>query len=300
MSGGTGACPLGGRMEFNMKKPYISGDWRVLFRPTKNGNYVNDHTIVIGSDKKWHLFGITSFEGIPSCERYFVHGVGESLDGEFAEVGRSIDRGTLAWAPCVINKGENYYMFYGPSPTSLAVSFDMYEWFGTSVTLNNEPLMGAHRDHFVLKLSENEYLMYVVGVYDKKGAVSCFSSSDLLSWNFEGFALTSGNEAPLTPAWGAFESPYVVKKDGRFYLFTTYTDCSRENYNDTLVFVSDDPRCFGEYNGGVGGAIPITKLGAHAPEILEVDGRYFITTCGWNSQDIPHRGAVSIAPLDWK
>ncbi len=283
-----------------MKIPYLSGEWRILFQPSKHGNYVNDHTIVMGPDSQWHLFGITGFEGKPSYERYFVHGVGKSLEGEFVEVGRSIDRGTLAWAPCVIRKDEIYYMFYGPSPTSLAVSFDLYEWFGTNVTLNREPLMGAHRDHFVLRLAENEYLMYVVGIHNRRGAISCFSSSDLLTWNFECFALTSGTEAPLTPAWGAFESPYIVKKDGLYYLFVTYTDSKEETYQNTLVFCSDNPKCFGEYNGEVGGAMPIARLKAHAPEILEVNGQYFITTCGWNSRAIPHRGAVSIAPLRWK
>ena len=283
-----------------MKKPVISGEWKVLFQPIKNGNYVNDHTIVKGSDGNWHLYGITSFEGKPNFERYFVHGVGECLDTPFREVGRSIDTGTLAWAPCVIEHGENYFMFYGPSPTSLAVSFDMYEWFGTNVTLKNEPLMGAHRDHFVLKTGENDYLMYVVGVHKKRGAVSCFSSHDLLNWNFEGFALTSGEKAPLNPAWGAMESPYVVKKDGLYYLFITYTDSSRDTYNDTLVFCSEDPKSFGEYNGSSDGAIPVTKLYAHAPEIIEENGKYYITTCGWNTRPTPHKGAVSVAELDWE
>ena len=283
-----------------MKKPRIVGDWKILFKPEKNGNYVNDHTVVIGTDGKFHLYGITSFEGKPAQERYFVHGVGESLDEPFEEVGRSIDRGTLAWAPCVINKGEIYYMFHGPSPTSLAVSFDMYEWFGTNVFLKDEPLMGAHRDHFVLKVSEDEYLMYVVGVHQKRGAVSCFSSKDLITWQFEKFALTSGENAPLKPAWGAFESPFVVKKDGLYYLFITYTDCSKETYNNTFVFCSEDPKSFGEYNGDADGAKPISILQAHAPEIIENDGIFYITTCGWNSRPNPNKGSVSIARLGWE
>ena len=151
-----------------MKIPCIAGEWRVLFRPEKNGNYVNDHTIVCGPDQKWHLYGITSMTGRPSDERYFVHGVGENLYTPFREVGRSIDKGTLAWSPCVIEREQNYYMFYGPSPTSLAVSFDMYEWFGHTVTLQNEPLMAAHRDHFVLRPDNGTYLMYVSGIYQQK------------------------------------------------------------------------------------------------------------------------------------
>ncbi|MBQ8511712.1 MAG: hypothetical protein IJ497_03790 [Clostridia bacterium] len=280
-----------------MKIPYISGDWRVLFKPEKNGNYVNDHCVVMGADGKWHLYGITSFAANSYNERYFVHGVGDSLDAPFTEVGRSVDRGTLAWAPCVIEKDGNYFMFYGPSPTQLAVSFDMYEWFGTHVTLKNEPLMGAHRDHFVLRLDDGSYLMYIVGVHDRKGAVSCFRSSDLLTWEFDGFALTSGDDAPLRPGWGAMESPFVVKKDGLYYLFVTYTDCSDETYNDTLVFASENPHRFGVYNGG---NEPITHLYAHAGEVLEVNGEYFITTCGWTGKPMPHPGCVSIAPLSWK
>ena len=58
-----------------MKVPSISGDWKILFKPEKNGNYVNDHSIVIGSDGKWHLYGIISFESVASCERYFAHGL---------------------------------------------------------------------------------------------------------------------------------------------------------------------------------------------------------------------------------
>lgn len=283
-----------------MKIPYISDSWKILFQPQQYGNYVNDHTIVKGADGNWHLYGITSHGGHSWEERYFVHGSGESLHSTFAEVGKSIDRGTLAWAPCVIRKDENYYMFYGPSPTSLAVSFDMNEWYGYNVVLQNEPPMAAHRDHFVLQIEDNKYLMYVVGVHNKKGAVSCFSSCDLLTWDFAGFALTSGDAAPLKPGWGAMESPFVVKKDGLYYLFITYTDSSDETYNDTLVFCSDDPLRFGEYNGGIGGAKPITKLSAHAPEIIEENGEYFITTCGWRDKPVANKGCVSIAPLAWK
>ena len=103
----------------------------------------------------------------------------------------------------------------------------------------------------------------------------------------------------LLPVGGAFESPFVVKKDGLYYLFVTYTDCADENYNDTLVFCSEDPKNFGRYNGTAEGTKPITKLMAHAPEVLLENGEYYITTCGWNSSPTPNKGAVSIARLEW-
>ncbi|MBR2388778.1 MAG: hypothetical protein IKB02_08435 [Clostridia bacterium] len=282
-----------------MKKPFISGEWKILFKPEKYGNYVNDHSIVKDSDDKWHLFGITSFGGGAYNEKYFVHGVGDSLDAPMAEVQKTIDCGTPAWAPCIIGKDGNYYMFYGPSPTSLAVSFELYEWFGYPVTLKNEPPMAAHRDHFVIKVCD-EYLMYVSGIKEKKGAISLFSSKDLLSWEFCDFALTSGDNAPLRCPWGAMESPFVVEKDGFFYLFVTYTDSSLDTYNNTLVFVSDDPKNFGQYDGENSGAAPIARIKAHAPEIIKDGDKYFITTCGWNNKGIPHEGCVSIAELKWK
>lgn len=285
-----------------MKIPYIKTNWRVLLRPQINGKYVNDHCLFKAHDGNYHLFGITSFEGGAPNERYFVHGVTSSLDTEMTEChDRAIDRGTLAWAPCVVRtEGDYYYMLYGPSPTSLSVSFDLHEWCNHTVTLNNEPLFSAHRDHFVLRMDDGSYLMYVVGTKDKRSCVSLFKSSNLIAWDFCGYALTSGECAELNPPWGAMESPFIVKRDSLYYLFITYTDCSKENYHNTLVFVSSDPYCFGEYNGGVSGAIPITTLHAHAPEIIEEKGKYYITTCGWLSYETPNEGCVSIAELDWK
>lgn len=285
-----------------MKIPYIAGAWKILFKPKKTGSYINDHSLFKAHDGNYHLFGITSFEGGATNERYFAHGVTSDLGTPMIEQRKEIDRGTLAWAPCVVRtEGDYYYMFYGPSPTSLAVSFDLYEWYNHTIELKNEPLFSAHRDHFVLRLDDGSYLMYIVGTKDKRSCVSLFSSTDLISWDFRGYALTSGENAPLNPAWGAMESPYVIKIDDYYYLFITYTDCNQSNYHDTLVFASKDPTSFGVYNGGKGGALPITKLFAHAPEIINENGEYFITTCGWNSYDgVPNKGAVSIAPLKWK
>ena len=74
--------------------PKIIGDWKILFKPEKFGNYVNDHTLVKDANGKWHLYGITSFGGTSYDEKYFVHGVGNNLCEKFIEVGKTIDKGT--------------------------------------------------------------------------------------------------------------------------------------------------------------------------------------------------------------
>lgn len=56
-----------------MKIPYISDKWRILFKPEKYGNYVNDHTIVKGADGDWHLYGITSFDGAMPITKLSAH-----------------------------------------------------------------------------------------------------------------------------------------------------------------------------------------------------------------------------------
>ena len=95
-----------------MKIPYIAGEWRVLFKPEKTGNYINDHTLFKAHDGNYHLFGITSFVGGAPNERYFAHGVTNDLSVPMVEQRKEIDRGTLAWAPCVVRAEGDYY--YNP------------------------------------------------------------------------------------------------------------------------------------------------------------------------------------------
>jgi hypothetical protein len=46
--------------------------------------------------------------------------------------------------------------------------------------------------------------------------------------------------------------------------------------------------------------MPIARLHAHAAEIIEDNGKYYITTCGWRRKPNVNKGAVSIAPLEWE
>lgn len=280
-----------------MERPVIVSEWRTLLSPRKFGKYVNDHTLYY--DGRWHLVGITSKEGVPSHERYFVHAEGSTLREPLRETCKVIDNGTRAWAPCVIEDKGLFYMFYGPSPTKLAVSFDSGDWFGQEVFLRGVPPMACHRDHFVLPIGEHKWVMYIVGVKNRKSAISCLVSDDLIHWDFYGYALDSGPHAPLNPSWGAFESPFVVRRGNLFYLFTTYTDCSPDNYHNTLVFCSDSPFSFGTYDGPRGSLQPVANLRCHAPEVVRENGQWFITTCGWRKSSFTG-GKVGIARLKWE
>ncbi|HZG78307.1 MAG TPA: hypothetical protein VEZ72_20815 [Paenibacillus sp.] len=285
--------------------PEIAGDWRLLFRPEKTGCYVNDHSIVRTEEGRWHLFGITSLNKHidPEHERYFVHARGASLEEGLGEERKTIDHGTRAWAPGVAAANGRYYMYYGPAPTKLAVSNELFHWINNDIALVGSPIDACHRDHMVVQINEYTWAMYATGVRPGGyGCISVYVSNDLQNWRFVQYALTTSGEAPLRCAWGATESPYVVFYEGFYYLFITYTDCSDETYNDTLVFRSANPYDFGDYRGEGGGAQPVAKLFGHASEVIRdpESGTWYMTTCGWPGKGAPHEGGVSIAKIIWK
>lgn len=285
--------------------PAITSEWKPLFKPETCGRYVNDHTLIKHTDGLWHLFGITSHgeEGadFAELERYFVHAAGKLRDETpMKELGKVCDNGVRAWAPSVVNDGHRYYMHYGPSPMRMATSFELSHWMEHTPVIVGAPLDSCHRDSMVIRRDDGTWLMYITGIDGRYGVVSVLESADLVTWRFIRHALRTSGKAPYNPPWGATESPYVVHIDGLYYLFITYTNCKRDNYHNTLVFCSEDPTDFGNYTGDNEDDLVITKLHAHAPEIIQDDGQWYLTTCGWRGYNTPVEGGVAIARLDWR
>jgi len=282
-----------------MYTPKIVSEWKTLFKPEKFGNYVNDHCIIKEENGNWNLFGITSHETGADTERYFVHASGSSLHEPMVERGKVIDDGNRAWAPCIVKEGMIYYMYYGPGVTKMAVTNELWHWMGHQVNVTGNPVMSVNRDHMIIKVDDT-WLMYTSGMKDGYSCVSTLTSKDLINWEFKGYALTSSGNAPLNPPWGAFESPFVVKHEGLYYLFTTYTDGQYDNYHNTLVFCSEDPYNFGDYSYDNHDEIVVSTVKAHAGEVILDDGKYYITTAGWHTYDIPVEGGVAIAELSFE
>ena len=281
--------------------PRITGDWKLLFRPEKFGRYVNDHCLIRDRWRHWHLFGITSLEEGPDTERYFVHASNgdESLLTPMTELNKVIDDDVRAWAPCVVEHEGLYYMYYGPGVTRMAVTNELYHWMGHEIHVTGNPVMSVNRDHMVLRVGDR-WLMYASGLRNGYSCISLLTSTDLVNWEFSGYALTSSGNAPLNPPWGALESPYVLEYRGMYYLFVTYTDCSYENYQNTLVFCSPDPCFFGDYTGDNGGQMVLATLRSHAGEVIREGDSYYITCAGWRGFDIPCEGGVAIAELTFE
>lgn len=283
-------------------RPHIAGPWRALFKPIQYASYVNDHTLVVGPDGRWHLYGCGQLgpRCSPEYERSIMHGSTASLEELMTEHRPVIDNGTRAWAPGAIAHDGRVFMYYGPSPTMMAHSIDGHHWMGHPIQMIGTPIDAAHRDHMIVRLDDETWLMYAVGVRDGQGCVSVHVSNDLQNWRYVRYALRCTADAPMKPAWGAIESPFVVRRGDWWHLFITYTDCSVETYQQTLVFRSTNPFDFGMMTGRADDPNLTARLAAHAPEILcDSAGQWHITTSGWLNKGIPHEGCVSIAPLNW-
>lgn len=111
-------------------------------------------------------------------------------------------------------------------------------------------------------------------------------STDMVNWNMiEPCYSTRLSEVDF----GIFESPFVYKKDDLYYLFVCF---AHQRYYQTFVVVSDDPYHFIEEN-------IITTLFTHAPEIIEVEGQTYISSCGIEDPQLMNFTGLWIAKLSW-
>ena len=131
----------------------------------------------------------------------------------------------------------------------------------------------------VLRVGE-EWILYYTATSAPEGGnhvVAAVTSRDLVHWSDK-------REVFVHPKRGTFggptESPFVVARDGRYYLFV----CTNEPYDDTAVYESDSPWSFSADRR-------VGQLSAHAAEVVSFGDEWLVSRCGWG------RGGVYLAPL---
>ncbi len=274
------------------------------------GRYLNDHCL-IRSGNDWHLFGIvgqipggpedqhsgirseTSFAHASSSDlrKWNVHADVMGISGKWPEVKH-------VFAPYVIEKDRVYYMLYAASDEQtaqricLATSTDLFKWDrylgnpvivpsvfwsrwpGFGLDAPDEGSFGGCRDPHIIRLDDGRFVAYWVSRMQEKFGrdLTCVAASishDLIHWQEIGpvFSLRAWHQ-PLTRE---VESPCVVRKDGRYWLFFKHgwwTHC----------VASDSPFDFHGYE-------PIRLGYSHAAEVFEWDGRWWITHCKTDPED---------------
>lgn len=256
---------------------------------------INDHTLVQGPDRSWHLFGITHPKPLDFFKdpgRRLAHATGPTLlsrpwQGQAPAVTADWEkyREYFFWAPHVIHDRGVYYMFVCAGdkqshqyPLHLLTSPDLRSWERHP----GGPLLVDGfdgRDPMVLRLRDRWALYYTATSTPEGGnhTVACATSKDLIHWASRRVVFTHPRAGTFG---GPTESPFVVQRGSSYYLFVCDNDW-------TDVYLSMNPFHW-EYCSQVG------RIHSHASEIIRnFDGRWYITHAGWMS------GPVAMAPLVW-
>ncbi|OGV39553.1 MAG: hypothetical protein A2X48_13025 [Lentisphaerae bacterium GWF2_49_21] len=242
------------------------------------------------------MFGITQKEPAkPFEEKFFAHATSIDLlnpqweTQEFIFYADYDNWGeTHVWAPHIIAQNNQFFMFYcagGDDDANykihLAVSDDLWEWRRHEAN----PMVsdGYHaRDPMILKDGDN-WIMYYTATKSSYGGnhtVAAVTSDNLITWRGKREVFIHPQKGTCG---GPTESPFVITKDGKYYLFV----CTNNPYSNTAVYESDVPFHW-EIENQVG-SIP-----AHAAEIIHTESnRYYISRAGWGE------GGLYLADLLW-
>lgn len=270
---------------------------RRVFDPSlgqKEKWYINDHTFVQDDSGTWHLFGITGREpAIPGDEKVLLHATAKNVCGPWSmqKPVMQADSGageTVVWAPYVIRHNGLYWMFYcggGENHAryhiNLATSSDLSSW---SRSPANPMIVDGYdaRDPMVLRVGSQWVLYYCATELATGGnhIVAAATSSDLLHWTGRQIVFRSPQVGTFG---GPTESPFVVERDNRYYLFL----CTNSPYNNTEVYVSDSPFSWNPEN-------VVLRFDAHAAEVVDAgNAKWFLSAAGWG------QGGLYLAELTW-
>ncbi len=285
--------------------PVIDGEfWRIgeiqdldsLNGPDLSRQHVVDHGFVQDEQGQWHLWAC--MRGT-RAGRIFYGWTGNSLtDKVLWDPDGVVARADSSWgenarqgaeqmqAPFFLKENGTYYCFYNSAGIRIMTSED-----GTSFSRpafsdgSNMLYEKGGRDVMVMKEDSLYYAYSTISTAAADGWLRGFvivrTSPDLKRWS-DYVIVSEGGRAGNGPV--SAESPFVQKYNDHYYLFR-----SSSMTGTTFVYRSENP-----YNFGVNDDSKlIGELPVWAPEILEVDGEWFIS-------DIDDFKGVKLARLKWE
>ena len=197
-------------------------------------------------------------------------------------------------APHVIKKDDTYFMLYGDCGNiCLAISKDGKE-FTRVINDKGTPALftGPYwntRDAMTLKHDDLYYCYYTGHTKDEEpnAAIFCRTSADLYNWS-EPVMVSAGGSPEHKDRWfgGDAECPFVVEKDGQFYLFRNQM-YGEENLN--TQYCSPNLMDFGVNDD----QFMIGEMAVAAPEIIYYEGEYYMAAL------LPSLKGIRIAKLEW-
>jgi arabinan endo-1,5-alpha-L-arabinosidase len=293
--------------------PHLATACVRVFVP-RGGRYINDHCLIKGPDGTWHLFAITqvppeSGPTDPKKEKSFLHATAPGLYGPWTEhddvmvADPELDELVL-WAPHILDlssgDSQRYVMHYWtesePRGLRRAESRNLWEWErveANGVDPSLRPPGG--RDPYGIRVGDR-WLLYSVnspwGLVEHGEIVVSANEdvSDPRGWSPHQPVIE--HQRPLTEH-RFFESPCVVPRSGNgyFYLFVASIGPEPWEYSNELVFRSEDPERFTWP--------PVARFDTHASKVVEEDGRYHLTSCGWPEHIGEEKRGLLLGELAW-
>ncbi|MER7952612.1 family 43 glycosylhydrolase [Streptomyces sp. NPDC096079] len=277
-----------------------AGPFAAVYDPSTpaGARYLNDHTM-IRARGRWHLFGIVGDRAAPgeapdsAKEISFAHASAPTPHGPWTTHpdALTVDPSHFGeehlWAPHVVEADGRFWMFYaagggaasGGAAIGLATSTDLFTWTREP----SGPLFRGlvARDPMVLRVG-GEWVMYYTELSAPGGhhVVAFRRSADLVRWSEPGVAFT---DASTDATVSVTESPYVVERDGWYYLFIG----PRNGYTGTDVLASRDPFRF-DLTGLAG------HVAGHAVEVFADGETWWASAAGWFGR------GLYVAPLEWR
>ncbi len=283
-------------MKKKIPVPFIDGEYINIY--DSSGNTVNDFSI-LRDGNTWHMTGITqpkphdfidpfnyNEKTVHAGENQLFHctAQGASFGDLFfprSFTGREDilcpsdrpDEIKEIHAPHLLKHDGVFRIFYGPYSVRCADTPD-FKTFTRRTLFTAEHSL---RDPF---LFYEDHLWYMLCAVENR--IDCRTSYDLTDWS-EPFVF---QENPFKNA--ASESPYLIKRDGYYYLFWAIYDGRNGCYDErTFVFASESILGFTE------NFAPLCMLRAHAPEFVsDLSGDYILSV-------FYPRNGVNAARLTW-
>ena len=213
-------------------------------------------------------------------------------------------------APHVIQHNGEYLMFYGDWHRICLAKSNDGKNFTRHVNEKGEPdlFYGPYfknRDPMVMK-EDGLFYCYYMGNTEENGmlkihgqevqmpyksAIFCRTSADLKHWS-EGLLVSAGGWAGDKSNWwgGDAECPFVLKKDGYYYLFRNQLYLKNEKQSPlNTQYASKNPMDFGVGHDD----FMIGNLEVAAPEIFFYEGQWYIAAL------MPGLDGIRIAKLKW-
>ena len=261
------------------RTPRIVSDWfRIVEYPD---HHLNDFCLFRDQGGTWHAIGIMG-TGTWASETSLFHSTGDSLRQRFENrpalfeamprwVGsrRSQNRAPQKHAPFVVFHDGLYHLFYRrPGGTNLVVrSADPFRWPDEVELVFEER---DARDMCITKIGGVFHMYYCQAALVDGVMRSCDllrTSKDLREWSEASVVYV---DTSRESGHSRLESPFVVPRPEGYYLFVRNRLLKNETV--TTVSFSQDPRRFPS------GERPwFAELKhVHAPEIVQVDDRYYL------------------------